>query len=311
MDQHQRARSEIDPSQPHHPHVVIITGAASGIGRHWAGVLAAQGHAFLLALADIDEAGLRAAFIPSDRLRLHRLDVRSADDWQALVHDTLQAYGRIDLLFNIAGGGRLGFLLDQPLDNVDFVIDVNLKGPIYGMRLAGQVMATQRSGHIINVGSLAGLSPTPGNALYSAAKSGLRAASLAAAVELRQHGVYVTVIAPDVVDTPLAQRHFDQPEAAALARSGARILTVQDVEGAFWRALRDRSLEINLPGWRGWLAKLNSLYPPLMLRLYEPLKRRGLKRLGQADAVRNLVKVEEGHREHRGDTEVTEKTERL
>jgi 3-oxoacyl-[acyl-carrier protein] reductase len=219
-DQHERARSETGPSQGNQPQVAIITGAASGIGKHFASVLATPGDAWRLALADIDEAGLRTAFSPSDRLRLHRLDVRSPGDWQALAHDTLQAFGRIDYLFNLAGGGRLGFLLDQPQENVDFVIDLNLKGPIYGMRLAGQVMATQQSGHIINVGSLAGLSPTPGNALYSAAKSGLRAASLAAAVELRQHNVYVTVIAPDVVDTPLARRHFDQPEAAALARAG-------------------------------------------------------------------------------------------
>lgn len=261
------------------PHVAIITGAASGIGRHFAGVLAAQGNEYKLALADIDEAGLRAAFVPSDSLRLHRLDIRSPQNWQAVVKDTLQAFGRIDYLFNIAGGGRLGFLLDQPMDNVDFVIDVNLKGPIYGMKLVGGVMATQRSGHIINVASLAGLSATPGNALYSAAKSGLRAASLAAAVELRQYGVAVTVIAPDVVDTPALQRHFEQPEAAALIHSGSRMLTVEDLEKAFFRAMRERPLEINLPRWRGWLAKLNSLYPPLMLKLYEPLSRRGARRL--------------------------------
>jgi 3-oxoacyl-[acyl-carrier protein] reductase len=287
-DQHGRARSETGPSEATQPRVAIITGAASGIGKHWAGVLAVRDD-FRLALADIDEAGLAAAFTTSDRLTLHRLDVRSPGDWQALLGDTLAAFGRIDYLFNIAGGGRLGFLVEQTVDNVDFVVDVNLKGPLYGMRLAGQVMAAQRGGHIVNVGSLAGLSPTPGNALYSAAKSGLRAASLAAAVELRQHGVYVTVVAPDVVDTPLARRHFDNPEAAALARSGGRVLTVQDVEAAFWQALADRPLEINLPRWRGWLAKINSLYPPLMLRLYEPLKRRGLKQMTQAqhDVMRN------------------------
>jgi 3-oxoacyl-[acyl-carrier protein] reductase len=169
--------------------------------------------------------------------------------------------------------------VEQTVDNVDFVVDVNLKGPLHGMRLAGQVMAAQRRGQIVNVGSLAGISPTPGNALYSAAKSGLRAASLAAAVELRQYNVYVTVIAPDVVDTPLARRHFDNPDAASLARSGGRVLTVQDVEAAFWQALAERPLEISLPRWRGWLAKVNSLYPPLMLRLYEPLKERGLKHM--------------------------------
>lgn len=258
--------------------VAILTGAASGIGKHFAGVLAARGDC-LLALADVDAAGLAAAFVPSDRLRLHQLDVRSTAGWQALVADTHAAFGRIDYLFNIAGGGRLGFLLDQPLENLDLVIDVNLKGPLIGMQLVAAIMAQQGAGHIINVSSLAGLSPTPGNSFYSAAKSGLRAASLAAAVELRQKGIYVTVIAPDVVDTPLARRHFDNPQAAAVIRSGARVLTVQDVEAAFWRAMHDRPLEITLPRWRGWLAKANSLYPPLMLRLYEPLKRRGLQRM--------------------------------
>ncbi len=268
------------------PYVAIITGAASGIGRHWAGVLAARDD-FRLALADIDEAGLRAAFTSSDRLRLHRLDVRSPDDWQTLISDTLRAFGRIDYLFSIAGGGRLGFMVEQTVDNIDFVVDVNLKGPLYGMRLAAQLMAAQRRGHIVNVGSLAGLSATPGNAIYSAAKSGLRAASLAAAVELRPYNVYVTVIAPDVVDTPLARRHFDNPDAAALARSGGRVLNVQDVESAFWQAMAERPLELNLPRWRGWLAKVNSLYPPLMLKLYEPMKRRGLEQMARAQHQRN------------------------
>lgn len=268
-------------SAPHPPTTTaLITGAASGIGQHWAGVLAARPD-FRLALADIDQAGLHAAFSPSQRLRLHRLDVRSPDDWRAVVADTLRAFGRLDYLFNIAGGGRPGFLLEQPAASVDFAIDLNLKGPLYGLRLVGQVMASQRGGHIVNVGSLAGISPTPGNALYSAAKSGLRAASLAAAVELRPYHVYVTVVAPDVVDTPLARRHFDHPEAAALARSGGRVLSVQDVAAAFWQAMAQRPLELNLPPSRGWLAKLNNLYPPLMLRLYEPLKRRGLRRMGR------------------------------
>ena len=263
------------------PRVAIVTGAASGIGKHWAGVLAARPAQYRLALADVNEAGLHAGFTAGESLRLHRLDVRSVEDWRTLVADTLQAYGRIDYLFNIAGGGRLGFLVDQPAENVDLVVDLNLKGPVYGMRLVGQVMAAQRSGHIVNVASLAGLSATPGNSLYSAAKAGLRSASLAAAVELRKYGVYVTVVAPDVVNTPAVQQHFKYPEAAAVIHSGSRLLEVEDIEQAFWRALRDRPLEINLPRWRGWLAKVNNVYPPLMLKLYGPLSRRGAQRLAQ------------------------------
>ena len=258
----------------------IITGAASGIGKHWAATLLKQG-GYQLVLADVNEQGLSEAFTPSESLRLHTLDIRSAEHWQHVVDDTLQHFGCIDYLFNIAGGGRQAFFLQQPIENIDWVIDINLKGPLVGMRVVGDVMTKQRSGHIINVASLAGLSPTPGNSLYSAAKSGLRNASIAAAIEWRTMGISVTVISPDLVDTPLMQKHLESGhEEVALTYTGVT-LTVEDLEQAFWKAMRDKPLEINLPRWRGWLTKLNHLNPSIMLWLYEPMKRRGMKRLEQ------------------------------
>ncbi len=255
----------------------IITGAASGIGKHWASVLA-QRVDYRLVLCDINAEGLRA-FAPGENVRLHRLDIRSASEWQCVIDDAVAHFGRIDYLFNIAGGGRPAFFLDQPLENVDWVIDVNLKAPLVGMKLVGEVMRKQGAGHIVNVASLAGLSPTPGNALYSAAKGGLRNASIAAAIEWRKQGVAVTVISPDLVDTPLMQRHLDTGrDEVALTYTGVT-LTVVDLERAFWRAMRDRPLEINLPRWRGWLTKLNHVNTSLMLWLYEPMKKRGMKRL--------------------------------
>jgi NAD(P)-dependent dehydrogenase (short-subunit alcohol dehydrogenase family) len=264
------------------PRVAIVTGAASGIGRHWAGVLAARADDYRLALVDVNEAGLHAAFAANERVSLHAFDVRSTERWACLVDDTLGRFGRIDYLFNIAGGGRPGFLLDVPLDLVDTTIDVNLKAQIYGMKAVGPVMVRQGAGHIINVASLAGISPTPGNELYSAAKCGLRAVSLATAVRLRPHGVFVTVVCPDLVDTPTLTRHlYLDPEDVALIHSGPRPLSVVEVERAFFRAMRDKPLEITIPRWRGWLAKINNLYPPLMLHLYGPLRRRGMKRFAQ------------------------------
>jgi len=264
------------------PRVAIVTGAASGIGRHWAGVLAARADDYRLALVDVNEAGLHAAFAANDRVRLHAFDVRSTERWASLVDDTVDRFGRIDYLFNIAGGGRPGFLLDVPLDLVDSTIDVNLKAQIYGMKAVGPVMVLQGAGHIVNVASLAGISPTPGNELYSAAKCGLRAVSLATAVRLRPHGVFVTVVCPDLVDTPTLMRHLDlDPEDVALIHSAPRPLTVVEVEKAFFRAMRDKPLEIAIPRWRGWLAKVNNLYPPLMLCLYGPLRRVGMARFAQ------------------------------
>jgi len=171
------------------------------------------------------------------------------------------------------------FFRDQPIEAIDRVIDVNLKGALIGMKLVGDAMLKQGAGHIINVASLAGLSPTPGNALYSAAKGGLRNASIAAAVEWRKRGVAVTVISPDLVDTPIMQKHLEGGgDEVALTYTGVT-LTVVDLEQAFWKAMRDKPLEINLPRWRGWLAKLNHVNPSLMFWLYEPMKKRGMKRL--------------------------------
>ena len=270
--------------------VAIITGAASGIGRHWAETLAARPDEYLLALADVDEAGLAKRFEPSDRLRLYPLDVRSVDQWRDLVNDLLRHFGRIDFLFNIAGGGTPGFLLDVPMELVDTTIDVNLKGQIYGMKVVGPVMVRQGSGHIVNVASLAGISSTPGNELYSAAKFGLRSISLSTAVRLRPKGVSVTVVCPDLVDTPTLTRHLhSRPEDVALIHSGPRALSVEDVAEAFWQALRSRPLEIAVPRSRGWLAKISNLFPPLMFLFYGPLMRKGLRRLEQRRRERGIT----------------------
>ena len=259
----------------------IITGAASGIARHFAGVLASQGTAWNLVLADINADGLHAAFTPNARLLLRAMDVRDPAQWQRLVDETLGAFGRIDYLLNIAGAGRPNFFLSQPLENIDWIVDLNLKAPLYGMRIVGEIMVRQGSGQIINVASLAGLTPTPGTSLYSAAKGGLRLASIAAAVELRKQGVYVTTISPDVVDTPLSRSHLT-PGATqyGLINSGVK-LSVVDLERAFWRAMRDRPFEINLPRWRGWLCKLGFVSPTILNALYGTLSRRGERRLAR------------------------------
>ena len=262
------------------PTTAIITGAASGIGKHWADTLLKQGGCQLV-LADVNEKGLRESFTPGENVRLHALDIRSVEQWQRLVDDSLQHFGQIDYLFNIAGISRQSFFLSQPIENIDLVLDINLKGPLIGMRLVGEVMKKQGSGHIINVGSLAGLSPTPGNGLYSAAKAGLRNASIAAAIEWRTMGISVTVIAPDLVDTPIMQKHLESAnEEVALTYTGVT-LTVHDLEQAFRKAMRDKPLEINLPRWRGWLTKLNHISPSIMFWLYEPMKKRGMKRFEQ------------------------------
>jgi 3-oxoacyl-[acyl-carrier protein] reductase len=271
--------------------VAIITGAASGVGRHFATELHRRRPQMRLALADVNREALAEAFSAGENLVLEAFDIRSVEEWQRVVDDTVERFGAIDYLCNIAGIDRVAMFIDQPLRNIDALVDINLKGSLYGMRIVAEHMAARGSGHIINMASLAGVAPTPGTAIYSATKFGLRAASIAAAVELRPRGVYVTVICPDLVNTPLFDQHVEaaDPEAAVLVFSGPRALTVDEVSEAIFRAMRDRPLEIDLPFIRGLLSKLSSVAPGVLLRLYEPLKRRGMKRIERVRRERGLA----------------------
>jgi len=264
--------------------VAIITGAASGVGRRFATELRRRRPEMRLVLADANGEALAEAFAPAEHVVLEAFDVRSVEAWQRVVEETLARYGAVDYLCNIAGIDRPAMFIDQPLGNIDALVDINLKGSLYGMRIVAEHMAARRSGHIINMASLAGVTPTPGTSIYSATKFGLRAVSIAAAVELRSRGVYVTVICPDLIDTALLDQHLDNQDAEAvgLIFSGSRPLTAEEVSEAIFRAMRDRPLEIDLPLSRGLLAKLISAAPGVLLMLYEPLKRKGIRQLERA-----------------------------
>jgi 3-oxoacyl-[acyl-carrier protein] reductase len=271
--------------------VAIITGAASGIGRHFATELRRRRPQMRLVLIDVNHEALVEAFPAGENVVLEAFDIRSAEEWQRVVDATIERFGAIDYLCNIAGIDRSAMFIDQTLGNIDALVDINLKGSLYGMRIVAAHMAARGSGHIINMASLAGVTPTPGTSIYSATKFGLRAVSIAAAVELRPRGVYVTVICPDLVNTALFDQHLGvkDPEAVALVFSGPRALTADEVSEAIFRAMRDRPLEIDLPFGRGLLSKLSSAAPSVLLLLYGPLKRKGMKQFERARRERGLA----------------------
>jgi 3-oxoacyl-[acyl-carrier protein] reductase len=271
--------------------VAIITGAGAGIGRHFATELRRRRPQMRLVLADVNEEALSEAFPPTENIVLQPLDIRSVNAWRRVVDDAVERFGRIDQLHNIAGVDRVAMFTDQPLENIDLLVDINLKGTLYGMRIVAEQMVAQGSGHIVNVASLAGVAPTPGTAIYSATKFGLRGASIATAVELRRRGVFVTVVCPDLVATALFDQHVEDedPEAVALIFSGSRALTTDEVSEAIFRALRDRPLEIDVPFSRGLLSKFSNAAPSVLLRLYEPLKRKGMREIQRARRDRGLA----------------------
>jgi 3-oxoacyl-[acyl-carrier protein] reductase len=260
------------------PQTIFITGAASGIGLQTAHTLILAGHRVVATDLNLEALQAQAAQKewPDERVICLGLDVRSADAWQAAIGQAVERFGRLHVLLNIAGVMKPGYIIDLTTAEVDWMLDVNLKGAIYGTQAAAHHMRQHGGGHIINIGSLAGLAPIVGIGLYSVAKSGLRAFSLITADELKPHRIAVSVIHPDGVQTPMLDIEKSYPEAA-LTFSGT-ILSADEVTAAIVQAIKKKPLEVSLPRSRGWLAKLASTFPRLGMWIRPMLTRRGLKR---------------------------------
>lgn len=187
--------------------VIVVTGASSGMGEAAARHLAAQGANVVLGArraerieataAQITDAGGKAIAVPTD--------VTLRDDLVRLIGTAVETYGRIDVLINNAGVMPLSPVERLKLDEWDQMIDVNLKGVLYGVAAALPYMTAQKSGHIINLSSVAGHKLFPGSAVYSATKFGVRAFSEGLRQELKPYNIRITNISPGAVQTELLE----------------------------------------------------------------------------------------------------------
>jgi 3-oxoacyl-[acyl-carrier protein] reductase len=254
--------------------VTLLTGGASGIGRALCSRLLRDGHRVVP--TDVNLDGLREAAReeawPEDRVLPLALDVRDPEAWRAGLDDAIAHFGHVDVACNVAGYLHPAWLHEASIEDIHRHVDVNIKGVMFGTRCAAQYMRERGSGHIINVASLAGVAPTPGLGLYSATKFAVRGLSLAAAHELREHGVAVTVVCPDAVETPMLDKQVHYEEAA-WTFSGTPLTTTEVVDVIAGRVLKKRPVEVMLPPTRGRLAHLSSLAPGLVPML-EPLVRK-------------------------------------
>lgn len=261
----------------------IVTGAASGIGLALCQRLLEQGEQ--VCACDIDYEALKNQYAKyklvddGGTLMLYPLDVRRVDQWQELINKVLIQWSSIDVMCNVAGVLKENWVTDIVIpDEVDFHFDINVKGTIYGTQSVIEAMRNQGKGHIINVASMAALSPVPGLSLYSASKYAVRSYSLAASIELAPYGIAVTTICPDAVQTPMLDQQKGK-EQAALTFSGNRTLTVDEVvEAIMGTALKSKPMEIMLPQSRGVVAKFANIFPQTSGRFIDVFQKQGLKR---------------------------------
>ena len=188
--------------------VVLITGASSGFGEDAARLFARQGCRVVLAARRMERLESLAREIRAEGgiAMPVRLDVTQQIQIDEMVAAVLKEYGRIDILFNNAGFGRLDWLENlDPLQDIDTQINVNLRGLIQVTRTVLPCMQAQRSGTIINMSSAAGRMATPLYTVYAATKFGVRGFTEALRREVKPFGIQVCVIYPGVAATEFSQ----------------------------------------------------------------------------------------------------------
>jgi len=216
--------------------VIVITGASSGLGEAAARHLAALGAKVALgarrqnrldALAgDIARAGGEALAVATD--------VTRHADVQRLVDATVQRFGRIDAIINNAGVMPHSPLERLKVDDWDRMIDVNIKGVLYGIAAALPHMQRQKGGHIINVSSVAGHIVRPGGAVYAATKHAVRVISEGLRQEVKPWNIRSTIVSPGMVNTELADS-ITEPDMAEAARKNYAAIAIS--ADAFARAV--------------------------------------------------------------------------
>ncbi|GGC77513.1 short-chain dehydrogenase/reductase [Undibacterium terreum] len=185
--------------------IFLITGVSSGLGKAFAQAAISAGHRVVGTVRD-EQA--RAAFEAMDALRAKAviLDVSHFDAVEPTLREALQAIGEVDVLVNNAGYGHEGTLEESPLAEMQRQFDVNVFGAVAVIKAVLPGMRKRRSGHIINVTSMAGMVTFPGIAYYSGSKFALEGISEALAKELKGFGIKVTAFAPGSFRTDWAGR---------------------------------------------------------------------------------------------------------
>jgi NADP-dependent 3-hydroxy acid dehydrogenase YdfG len=209
----------------HDRRTVLVTGASSGIGEATARHLASLGHQVMLGARRTERlktivADIRAA---GGRAESRELDVTSLESVRAFTEDAQRAYGRIDVLVNNAGVMPLSPVHELRIAEWDQMIDVNLRGTLYGIAAVLPLMRAQGSGHIVNVASTSAHRVDPTAAVYCATKFAVRALSEGLRQESRE--IRVTVVSPGFTSTELTHNGGSE-QAQAAARAATEVLAI-------------------------------------------------------------------------------------
>jgi 3-oxoacyl-[acyl-carrier protein] reductase len=192
--------------------VAIVTGGARGIGKSIVTEMAREGCDLVVSDIDLDGAAAAAKEVEAIGRKAIPLksDVSSSEDVENMVKSAVAAFGKIDILVNNAGITRDALLIRMSESDWDRVLDINLKGAFLCTKSVLRLMMKQRSGKIINMASVVGVSGNAGQANYSASKAGLIGFTKSIAKEAASRNIQVNAIAPGFIETEMTGRLPDE-----------------------------------------------------------------------------------------------------
>ncbi|MDG9702863.1 SDR family NAD(P)-dependent oxidoreductase [Streptomyces sp. DH37] len=261
---------------------VLVTGAASGLGRAIAAHYAAAGCRVLV--TDLAEP----AAPPAGEVSWHRLDVRSDEEWAAVRDWCEEHWGGLDVLVNNAGVAAAGRVERIEAADWDWILDINLGGAVRGCRAFVPLLKRQGGGHIVNIASLAGLMNLPGMSSYNVSKAAVISLSETLRHELAPWGVHTTVVCPGFVPTAL-DTGLRSPDPV-LAHQAARMIrrgtvTPEQVAEQVAAAVAGRRfLVLTHPEGRR-AVRIRRLWPSLVDRRIARMWRRTRAKLEEQDAA--------------------------
>ncbi|MCX4978035.1 SDR family oxidoreductase [Streptomyces sp. NBC_00620] len=254
--------------------VVLVTGAADGIGAAIAALAVARGHRVML--TDVNgEAVHSAARRLGDRAAGCVLDIRDPEGWAKAFDATEAQLGAVDVLINNAGITHTGHARDLSLQQHRDIVEVNLLGTITGVHTALRRMTERGSGHIINVCSMTSFLPLPGYSTYGASKYAMRGFHHSVALEERNGPLDFTIIHPPSTRTKMLDQEMADPTSAI--SFAEKSYAPEQIAKAVVDAIVSKPLEVVFPPLAGRFQRIAGVFPRLMRWVLPRAEARGVR----------------------------------